>query len=324
MSDSPEAALAALTDPAGPYLIGVRHHAPSLAAAVPALLDAARPDVLLVELPAELQEWLPWLAHEQTRAPVALAAAPADGGGPAFYPFADFSPELAAVRWAERSGVPVVACDLPLADPAWREKEAVAERSGRLSEALHSRLTGRPGDDLWDRLVEAAAPGSTAEAVRRAALLTGWALREEGGASELDLRREEWMRSRLAEATAREERVAMVVGAFHAPALLRPAGGAEPHSTYGDRRVDARSPHRAAPEWTTSLIPYTYALLDERSGYPAGIRDPEWQHMVLGTAGDPLALERALTSAAVRICAELRASGHISSARGWPYARAFQ
>ncbi|WP_369228352.1 DUF5682 family protein [Streptomyces sp. R39] len=313
MSDSPEAALAALTDPAGPYLIGVRHHAPSLAAAVPALLDAARPDVLLVELPAELQEWLPWLAHEETRAPVALAAAPGDGsGGPAFYPFADFSPELAAVRWAERSGVPVVACDLPLADRGWREKEAMAARSGRLSEALRSRLTGRPGDDLWDRLVEAAAPGSTAEAVRRAALLTGWALREEGGVSELDLRREEWMRSRLAEATARGERAAMVVGAFHAPALLRPAGDAGPHSACGHRRVGAGSPHRPAPEWTTSLIPYTYALLDERSGYPAGIRDPEWQHMVLETAGDPLALEHALTSAAVRICAELRASGHPS------------
>nr|WP_234539286.1 DUF5682 family protein [Streptomyces shenzhenensis] len=312
MSDSPEAALAALTDTAGPYLIGVRHHAPSLAAAVPALLDAARPDVLLVELPAELQEWLPWLAHEETLAPVALAAAPGDGsGGPAFYPFADFSPELAAVRWAERSGVPVVACDLPLADRGWREKEAMAARSGRLSEALHSRLTGRPGDDLWDRLVEAAAPGSTAEAVRRAALLTGWALREEGGVSELDLRREEWMRSRLAEATARGERAAMVVGAFHAPALLRPAGDAA-HSTCGHRRVGAGSPHWPAPEWTTSLIPYTYALLDERSGYPAGIRDPEWQHMVLETAGDPLALEHALTSAAVRICAELRASGHPS------------
>ncbi|GAA3310279.1 hypothetical protein GCM10020295_76930 [Streptomyces cinereospinus] len=127
---SPDAALAALTGPAAPYLVGVRHHAPSLAAAVPALLDAAEPDVLLVELPAEMQEWLPWLGHEETRAPVALAAAPADGSGgtgPAFYPFADFSPELAAVRWAARHGVPVVACDLPLADRAWGEARRAAE-----------------------------------------------------------------------------------------------------------------------------------------------------------------------------------------------------
>src|SRR5262249_33820993 len=162
------------------------------------------------------------------------------------YPFADFSPELAAVRWAGRREVPVVACDLPLADRGWREGETAARGPGRLSAALRSRLTGRPGDDLWDRLVEAVAPGSTPEALRRAALLTGWALREEGGASELDLRREEWMRSRLAAATAHGERVAMVVGAFHTPALvadLRAAGNC------------ATSPHPSAPEWTTSLIP---------------------------------------------------------------------
>ncbi|MCX5374447.1 DUF5682 family protein [Streptomyces sp. NBC_00103] len=395
---SPDGALAALTDPAGPYLIGVRHHAPSLAAAVPALLDEAKPDVLLVELPAEMQEWLPWLGHEETRAPVALAAAPGDGGsggGPAFYPFADFSPELAAVRWAARHGVPVVACDLPLADRAWGEGRggtAQAEAPG-LAGALRARLTGRPGDDLWDRLVEATAPGSPPEALRRAALLTGWALREDaaasGGIAELDLRRERWMRSRITEATARGERAAVLVGAFHAPALTGSAlagrgdgstpadvggGGAESAAPgAGDRATppadgrqggsavpatgeqaevtvpatgrqaratvpaDGKQGDDAVPDtgkrgadalpggggskeravgsragWITSLIPYAYALLDERSGYPAGIRDPEWQDMVLRAAGDPKALEEALTRAAVRVCAALRDLGHPS------------
>ncbi|MER6959409.1 DUF5682 family protein [Streptomyces sp. NPDC000618] len=324
-------ALAALTDPAAPYLIGVRHHAPSLAAAMPALLDEAKPDVLLVELPAELQEWLPWLGHEATRAPVALAAAPADGrggGGPAFYPFADFSPELAAVRWAARHGVPVIACDLPLADRAWgegREGSAQGESLG-LTGALRARLTGRPGDDLWDRLVEATAPGSPPEALRRAALLTGWALREDAvaadGVPELDLRREHWMRCRIAEATAHGERAAVIVGAFHAPALTATAattaegaaaaveGSGEAGGPGRGERGDSAAPGRTS--WVTSLIPYAYALLDERSGYPAGIRDPEWQDTVFRAAGDPAALEEALTRAAVRVCAELRGLGHPS------------
>ncbi|MET9072303.1 DUF5682 family protein [Streptomyces sp. NPDC004232] len=312
--------------------MGVRHHAPSLAAAVPALLDAAGPDVLLVELPAELQEWLPWLAHEETRAPVALAAAPGGGGavgGPAFYPFADFSPELAAVRWAARNEVPVIACDLPLADRAWTAAPYAAARptdgsdgndgdsdTGRVPgvvAALRARLTGRPGDDLWDRLVEAAAPGSPPEALRRAALLTGWALREEalasGGVPELDLRRERWMRSCLAAATANGERAAVLVGAFHAPALLGPA---EDDAGENDAGEPAARRQPADPAWTTSLVPYSYALLDERSGYPAGIRDPEWQHRVLDAAGDPAALEEALIRAAVGVCAELRALGHPS------------
>ncbi|MEV7786898.1 DUF5682 family protein [Streptomyces sp. NPDC088106] len=309
----PDEALAALTDRSAPYLVGVRHHAPSLAAALPALLDEAEPEVLLVELPAEMQQWLPWLGHEETRAPVALAAVPADGtgGGPAFYPFADFSPELAAVRWAARHDVPVVACDLPLADRAWAgDRRAAATGTGGpgLATAVRARLTGRPGDDLWDRLVEATAPGSPPEALRRAALLTGWALREDaaasGGVPDLDLRRERWMRARLAEATARGERAAVVVGAFHTPALLR--------RDAGEDAAPAPEPDTGRPGWTTSLIPYTYALLDERSGYPAGIRDPEWQDMVLRAQGDPAALEEALTRAAVRVCAELRGLGHPS------------
>ncbi|MEU5141383.1 DUF5682 family protein [Streptomyces sp. NPDC021139] len=347
---SADQAVAALTGPGAPFLIGVRHHAPSLAAAVPALLDRAAPDVLLVELPAEMQEWLPWLGHEETRAPVALAAAsPEAGAGPAFYPFADFSPELAALRWAARQGVPVVACDLPLADRAWREgrdsgaptaptspaSPAVPsgsaapepDRSGRsdpsersersdrsgLGMALRARLTGRPGEDLWDRLVEAMAPGSGPESLRRAALLTGWALREEalasGGVPALDLRREAWMRSRLAAATADGARAALVVGAFHAPALTSATGAAVPER---DGSGEPTGSPADRPDWITSLIPYTYALLDERSGYPAGIRDPEWQHLVVRAAGDAGALEESLTHTAVRVCAALRGLGHPS------------
>ncbi|NUS57450.1 MAG: hypothetical protein HOV66_21730, partial [Streptomycetaceae bacterium] len=139
-----------------PFLIGVRHHSPSLAAAIPALLDAARPGVLLVELPADLAEWLPWLAHDDTRAPVALAGSGPHGLG--FYPFADFSPELAAIRWAFRSGVPVVAADLPLGHRGWAAEPdaepddqplaaagAAAHRPGPgLHSLLTRRLTGRP------------------------------------------------------------------------------------------------------------------------------------------------------------------------------------
>ncbi|GGY38377.1 vWA domain-containing protein [Streptomyces anulatus] len=352
-----EAAVAALaaTGPGSPFLIGVRHHAPSLAAALPALLDAAAPDVLLVELPAEFQPWLGWLAHEETEAPVALAAVPAGGPGPgsagergpAFYPFADFSPELVALRWAARNGVPAVACDLPLADRAWAGRgidtpapvpdadSAPGQGEGRgLSDALRSRLTGRDGDDLWDRLVEALAPGSTPEALRRAALLTGWALRHEaearGEVQGTDLVREACMRRHVAEALASGRRPAVVVGAFHTPALLpsaaAAAGGPAPEAPEAAQAAEgAEAPDRAVVSGpgtdgrvhaagtdtcTVSLVPYTYPLLDSRSGYPAGIRDPEWQHTVLDAAGDPALLHEALIRTAVRVCAALRDQGH--------------
>ncbi|MFD4711379.1 DUF5682 family protein [Streptomyces sp. NPDC058430] len=377
MTTDAGAAVDALTDPDGPYLIGVRHHAPSLAAVVPRLLDEAAPDVLLVELPSETQELLPWLAHEETVAPVALAAV-LDGeaeSGPAFYPFADFSPELAALRWAARNRVPVLACDLPLAERAWREPRvarpaeqasAPAGRRRTLHDAVRGRLTGRDGDDLWDRLVEAPAPGATPQALRRAALLTGWALRRDAqdgpGIDPLDLAREKWMLARLREAGRGGRRVAAVIGAFHAPALsagalrdeeqgesvagssagvlggpvaeasagasaespeTRPGAGppaAAPPSVESQAGVPAE-PHAEAPAGAAppaaaacavSLIPYTYALLDARSGYPAGIRDPEWQHQVLESAGDPAAVGETALRCAVRVTGELRAQGHPS------------
>ncbi|MFD7985659.1 DUF5682 family protein [Kitasatospora indigofera] len=338
-------------DRPGPYLIGVRHHAPSVAAVVPALLDAARPDVLLVELPSEFQPWLAWLADEGTRAPVALAAAPAggaeDGAGPAFYPFADFSPELAALRWAARNGVEAVACDLPLGHREEYRRQAGPAGGPGVADALRARLTGRPDEDLWDRLVETAAPGSTPEAVRRAALLVGWALRRDAegdgeapgpGVDPYDLRREQWMRERIAEAAAGGRRVAAVIGAFHAPALLDPepsAPGAGPAGPEAVRPVPDESVRdESVPDvpvrgesvrdepgagaragsadagHVVSLIPYTYPLLDARSGYPAGIRDPEWQHAVLDAGGDPDRLADALTLAAVRICEALRGQDH--------------
>ncbi|MGA5817498.1 DUF5682 family protein [Kitasatospora sp. NPDC094028] len=297
------------TDRPGPYLIGVRHHAPSLSAVLPALLDAARPEAVLIELPAEFQPWLGPLADEATEAPVALAAAPSgpdEGPGPAFYPFADFSPELVALRWARRHGVEVLACDLPLAHRTTERRPTDGPAAPGLAEALRRRLTGRDADDdLWDRLVETAAPGSTPEAVRRAALLVGWALRHDAetgpGVDPHDQRREAWMRARIQDATAGGRRIAVVVGAFHAPALLG-----------GPTATEPPPPGPATPGHALSLIPYTYPLLDARSGYPAGIRDPEWQHTVLDAGGDPDRLTRALTTTAVRICAALRTEDHPS------------
>ncbi|MYV51492.1 DUF5682 family protein [Streptomyces sp. SID3212] len=366
---APGKALNRLADCTEPYLIGVRHHSPALAAAVPAMLTHAAPEVLFVELPEEFAPWLPYLADPATVPPVALAGGRSDGtgGGLVFLPFAEFSPELAAIRWAREAGVEVVAFDLPLGAREERVPGGGAEgdgHGGALSAALRARVGGRGGDDLWDRLVETMAPGSGPEALRRAALLVGWALRADAGAVDpYDLRREANMRRHLAERAGR--RTAAVIGAFHAPALVwdgpdeagaagadaarsvgadaaRAAGadasrsaGADVARAAGDG--EARSAgvrvDRAAGDGVvrvvravggdasasakgggavTSLVPYSYALLDERSGYPAGIRDPEWQRGVHLAAGDPVLLDDLLTATAVRICVAVRDGGHPS------------
>jgi Family of unknown function (DUF5682) len=229
---APDAALEALATCERPFLIGVRHHSPVLAAAVPALLDAAEPEVVLVELPLELEDWMGWLGDPRTVAPVALAVAGRDGGRLGFYPFADFSPELAAIRWAAARGVPVEAIDLPAAaaggDGLGKDDGAARGTHGQVTPLLLRHWGVRDAEELWDRVVEAPGCGADPERVRRAALGLGWAMRADAaggpGVSRLDLAREAWMRWRTAAAAGRATRLAAVVGAFHATALLPEPG----------------------------------------------------------------------------------------------------
>ncbi|MFF3090450.1 DUF5682 family protein [Streptomyces nojiriensis] len=470
----PRAAVDALAAAREPYLIGVRHHSPALAAVVPALLDASGADVVCVELPAEFQSWLEHLADPETVAPVALAGTGEDGRL-AFYPFADFSPELAAIRWARTAGAAVICCDLPLSDRSWTRPTATpapagapdpdpaaapdrapapasgqgadptsatapdsvsgpvpgtdsalatgtgtvsdpgssparargalsdqgsgqvsapgrgtAPAGGSFADALTAAGTGRDGDDLWDRAVEVLAPGCSPEAVRRAALGVGWALRADTNAvPATDLAREAHMRSVIAGAVAAGHRVAAVIGAFHAPVLPGTAVGGSPvepgsgdavgpdlgcgsdqapeadsghgagtahGSGTGDGRasdigpgsgsdagsgsglgsgagadagagtalgpspvvpgprdggiVASGAPAADAEPAVTSFVPYSFDLLDSRSGYPAGIRDPRWQQAVLEAGGDPDRVREAASVAVTGLCRELRRAGH--------------
>jgi hypothetical protein len=250
----------------------------------------------------ELEPWIEWLGSEETNAPVAVAAVRRDGNGLLFYPLADFSPELAAIRWARANGVPVRAFDLPLSlsegELAGSRLELPTEPFDVL-EPLGEMFAADSADELWDRMVEARAPGASAEEVRRAALLIGWAMRLQEaakvGVSPHDLRREAWMRRRLSETTAGH--VVAIVGAFHAPALLQAGGVA----------VEKEKP---TSEVVTSMVPYAFDLLDSRSGYPAGIRDPEWQQAMWSGGATPETAAHATAIFAVAVSRALRLDHH--------------
>ncbi|WP_239648071.1 DUF5682 family protein [Nocardiopsis ganjiahuensis] len=307
---APASAVEELAACARPHLIGVRHHSPVLAAAMPSLLAAADPDAVLVELPAEAAPWLEWLGHADTVAPVALVLG--TDSEHSFYPFADFSPELAALRWARTHGVPVQAIDLPVAQrarPTAPHPDPSPSDASASAPGLHGALLRAAdvpdGEELWDRLVEARSYGAEPEQVRRAALALGWAHRAAGPPSPSDLAREAWMRAQLERTGAR--RPVAVIGSFHAAALL------PGHTPPADTPVPTSLPTDATgPDPVTALIPYTFALLDSRSGYPAGIRDPEWQQDVYEAGADPERVERACVRRLAAVGAHLRSHGHVS------------
>lgn len=286
------------------HLIGVRHHSPSLARVLPTLLEDAAPDAIVLEAPPELADWLEWLAHPEAVAPLAFAVIRADGRL-GFYPFADFSPELVTVRWAAARGVPVLCGDLsPAADPTGEPTSASPEPVDTgLADALYSAARARHRDDVWDRLVEVPGTGATPSQLRRSALAFGWAYRTGDHLDTHTAAREAMMRTAIRRArTEHGPRVVAVTGAWHSPALAD-----DP-----DETAEADGALLAGwdmGERTSCLVPWSAAQLDTRSGYPAGIRDPQWQTEVLHHGDDPAALADRATALLTRMAAGIRAEG---------------
>jgi hypothetical protein len=96
-------------------IFGIRHHGPGSAASLVAALDDFRPDMLLLECPADGEAALATLADAALVPPVALLLYnPKQQGQASFLPFAAFSPEWQAVQWCQREGAHVRCFDLPM------------------------------------------------------------------------------------------------------------------------------------------------------------------------------------------------------------------
>lgn len=315
----------------GPLLLGVRHHGPGSARAVRAALDAARPRVVLIEGPPEADALVPLAADEDMRPPVALLAHAVDEPGrSSFWPFAEFSPEWVAIRWALAHGVPARFIDLPAGHTlAWgRGEAAAAEPGGPTSRPDEPTEETAPGEGTAPGADEVPAGGGADEALRGdplAALAeaagyddaerwwedvvehrgTGgdvfapFAVLEEAmgalrevygtGGRDRDPVREAYMRLqvRAAQKEFGDDRVAVVCGAWHVPALR-------------ERRTVAadRSLLKGLPKVRTDMtwVPWTNRRLARGSGYGAGIDSPGWYGHLFGVPDRPV--ERWLTKVA--------------------------
>ena len=83
------------------HILGIRHHGVGSAKKVAERLQEIKPDIVLVEGPPEISEMLKHIGKKELVPPVALmvynSKIPASS---TFYPFADFSPEWVAAKYA--------------------------------------------------------------------------------------------------------------------------------------------------------------------------------------------------------------------------------
>ncbi|GHH86276.1 DUF5682 family protein [Streptomyces capitiformicae] len=316
----------------GPLLLGVRHHGPGSARAVRAALEAARPRVVLIEGPPEADALIPLAADEDMRPPVALLAHAVDEPGrSAFWPFAEFSPEWVAIRWALSHGVPARFIDLPATHTlAWGKEEAVtaepegptAQPEGAAEESAADEavrvdplgaLAEAAGHDdperWWEDVVEHRGTGGDVFAPFTVLEEAMGALREVygDGGHDRDPVREAYMRLqvRAAQKEFGDDEVAVVCGAWHVPALR------EKRTMAADRALLKGLPKvKADMTW----VPWTHRRLARAGGYGAGIDSPGWYGHLFGAPDRPV--ERWLTKVAGLLREEDRivSSAHVIEA----------
>jgi hypothetical protein len=264
------------------HLFGVRHHGPGSARSLLRALDALAPDAVLVEGPPDADAIVPLAAHSDIRPPVAiLVYAPDAPQRAVFYPFASFSPEWQALRWALAHDVPVRFMDLPQAnqlvpretppgDDAPAEKPAAETPPGDLRDdpldAVAAAAGFSDGERWWDQMVERRRDDADVFAAV-AELMTG--VREALGERDdpHEIQREAAMRQIVRAASKQYDTVAVVCGAWHVPALATvPPARADADLLKGLPKA------KVAATW----IPWTFGRLTTASGYGAGIDSPGW------------------------------------------------
>jgi hypothetical protein len=251
-------------------LLGIRHHGPGSAKAVAAVLPEIGPDIVLIEGPPEANSLVELASDPAMEPPVALLAyALDDATRAAFWPFAVFSPEWQALTYALNANIPVRFCDLPAAH---QFAGGGGGRPGVAEDPLASLAKAGGYDDperWWDDVIEHRRDGAEPFSVIADAMR---ALREEfpdNGTREQQ--REAYMRTTLRAARKEGyERIAVVCGAWHVPALMDPL----PPAAHDARILKGLKKRKVACTW----VPWTHGRLASDSGYGAGVTSPGWYH----------------------------------------------
>lgn len=289
---------------AGIHYFGIRHHGPGSARRLLDALEALKPSMLLVEGPADASSQLPALAHAAMLPPVALLCHATDQPElSSFYPFAEFSPEYQAIRWALNAGVPVEFIDLPAnvqlamrkneeearanagdadagddVDVRAEESEAASADAPAAADDPHrivrdpigtlAKLAGyEDGESWWHDWLESGVSGEQAAFTLVEDMMA--ALREASPDPVLrERQREAHMRQAIANAARGVEGdVAVVCGAWHVPALRAKS-----------RVADDKALLRGLPKLPVrhTWVPWTGPRLAFASGYGAGVDAPRW------------------------------------------------
>ncbi len=312
------------------YWFPVRHHSPTTARHLAAVLKLRKPKVVFIEGPYEANDLIPFVIELKTEPPVAIyssyrddanvlglngvssAAADIPARFAVWYPLTAYSPEYVAMKVAASIKADVQFIDLPhhaliqprsdsdtAVSPPKRDDDALITSSG-----FYRQLAAAAGfktwSEAWDTLFEN--PHTTdPEAYRRELATFCCAARATSNSAaealEGTVERERHflkvIRETLLAKKLQPEEAIVVCGGFH---------------LFLDR--DDATPPPEPPSGTvyTSVVPYSYFRISEMAGYGAGNRAPQYYQACYDLTADGRAADIALEHA-INVLRQMRKSG---------------
>ncbi len=300
----------------------VRHHSPACAWHVKKMIEARSPSLILIEGPCNADALIPAMTDEETHAPFAVYYSYRDRTGRlsekkghyrCYYPFLDYSPELAAMREGRRRGIETAFIDLPYGDilAATQEGKGLLQEREKpnynddylLSRSSYlQRLSQKAGlrsfDEFWEKYFEVNGIRENSETwfshLYEYCTLARADTPEEELIQEGCLAREAFMASQIVqrakagktipdgESGAGQGGIFVITGGFHTPAL-------QALVIEGKKKEAART-RIPSDDQEVYLMPYSMEAADALNGYASGMPYPGFYQKIwqgLGGNGAP-------------------------------------
>ena len=255
---------------------GIRHFSPAGAYFVRQFLDKIKPDLVLIEGPADFDFLMDDIVSKKLVPPFAIMAytkeAPIDT---ILYPFAEYSPEYQAILWARENNKECHFFDLESdimlgfgrTDDDTKDEETISKEPEKNKSDVDM-------EGFWERNLE---QSENMDAYRAGSALFGESLRKDTKSDDKsfarDIIRESFMKRKINEYIKKgfdSEKIVAITGAFHTSAIESLEGAMS----------DKEYKELVRRESNITLMPYSYYRLSKRTGYGAGNAAPAYYELL--------------------------------------------
>lgn len=255
---------------------GIRHFSPAGAYFVRQFLDKIKPDLVLIEGPADFDFLIDDIVSKKLVPPFAIMAytkeAPIDT---ILYPFAEYSPEYQAILWARENNKECHFFDLESdimlgfgrTDDDTKDEEMISKEAEKNKSDVDM-------EGFWERNLE---QSENMDAYRAGSALFGESLRKDTKSDDKsfarDIIRESFMKRKINEYIEKgfdSEKIVAITGAFHTSAIENLECAMSDKEYKGLERRESN----------ITLMPYSYYRLSKRTGYGAGNAAPAYYELL--------------------------------------------